>query len=132
MFQVLSILLFGTMPFVCTYAQKEMNTWYFGVNAGLDFSKMVNKKSDSNQNAKVPTYIPNGSISTSEGCFTISDSEGNLLMSSDGTTVYNKNATSTTGAAGYMQNGTGLLGNASATHQVLLYLCQVVILSITY
>jgi hypothetical protein len=56
------------------YAQqpKMANTWFFGQNAGLDFS---------NGN---PTAITNGAMSANEGSVSISDVNGNLLFYSNG------------------------------------------------
>jgi gliding motility-associated-like protein len=64
---------------VSTYAQKEASFWYFGENAGLDFS------------SGSPVVLNDGKLNTREGCSTISDKNGNLLFYSDGTTVWNKN-----------------------------------------
>ena len=75
-----------------TLAQKQANIWYFGRNAGLDFS------------TNPPTALTNGSLSTLEGCSTFSDKNGNLLFYSDGTTVWDKNHT-------IMKYSDGRLGN---------------------
>ncbi|MDR2956228.1 MAG: PKD domain-containing protein [Prevotella sp.] len=95
-----------TLLLCCTYhfvhAQKEMNWWYFGSNAGLNFSQLQ----EVNGVVDMPTPIT-GPISTWEGCFSISDSDGNFILASDGSIVYNKAGTT-------MTNGTGLLGNNSA------------------
>ncbi len=94
-------------------AQKSAYTWYFGINAGIDFKTT---KSFTATSGTVVTNVPiplTGPINTYEGCFSYSDRlTGNVMMSSDGRTVYNKN-----GAA--MPNGTGLLGNPSSTSWVL-------------
>ncbi len=82
-------------------AQKEANIWYFGENAGLDF------KSGS------PVPITDGKLNTREGCSSISDKNGNLLFYSDGTTVWSSDHT-------VMQNGQGLLGNASSTQSAII------------
>ena len=89
-------------------AQKEMNWWYFGYNAGLNFN---DTQTVTSLDGVAVTGMPKpvlGPLSTSEGCFTLSDSQGNLLMSSDGSTIYNKKNQ-------VMSNGTGLLGDNSAT-----------------
>lgn len=83
-----------------TFSQKEANFWYFGFNAGLDFT-------DCN-----PVALNNGQLSTFEGCSTISNSSGNLLFYSDGTTVWNKNHD-------IMPGGTGLNGNSSSAQSAL-------------
>ena len=72
-------------------AQGEANNWYFGLNAGLDF------------NGTDPVPI-SGSLSTNEGCATFSDKQGNLLLYTDGLTVWNR-------AHQIMPGGRGLLGN---------------------
>lgn len=82
-------------------AQKESNIWYFGEHAGLDF------------NSGSPVALTDGELSTEEGCATISSAEGELLFYTDGTTVYNKNHE-------IMVNGTGLMGNWSSTHSVII------------
>ena len=61
------------------FAQKEGNIWYFGKNLGLDF------------NNNPPTLLTNGKIDTDEGCSSISDKEGHLLLYTDGIKVWNKN-----------------------------------------
>ena len=88
---------------IAIYAQKETNWWYFGYNSGLNFNEL----STINGVTNMPKAVP-GPLSTVEGCFTLSDSGGNLLMSSDGITVYNKQNQQ-------MENGSGLLGHSSAT-----------------
>jgi len=78
------------------YSQGEGNNWYFGNHAGLNFS------------TDPPTGISGGQMNTNEGCSSISDFEGNLLFYTDGSTVWSKDHS-------IMQNGTGLLGDASST-----------------
>ena len=77
---------------VCTttFAQNEANIWYFGANAGLDF------------NSGSPVALTNGQLNTLEGCATLCNNSGQLLMYTDGITVYNKNHT-------VMINGNGCL-----------------------
>ena len=83
---------------VTTFAQGEANIWYFGVNAGLDF----------NTNPPTPLLdLPTG-IFSSEGCSTISDSNGNLLFYTNGEKVWNKTHQ-------LMVNGADLEGNNSST-----------------
>jgi len=83
------------------YSQKEANIWYFGENAGLDF------------NSGMPLPLNNSTHTISEGCATISDSNGNLLFYTDGTKVWNKNHQ-------IMPNGNGLLGNTSSTQSAII------------
>ena len=84
-----------------SYAQKEGNIWYFGSRAGLDF------------NSGSPVALTNGTLSTFEGCSSISDNMGNLLFYTDGTTVRNKNHVQ-------MPNGFGLLGHSSSTQSAII------------
>lgn len=82
-------------------AQKEASIWYFGFNAGLDF------------NSGTPVPLTDGQLSTREGGATMSDSNGNLLLYSDGMTVWNKNHQP-------MPNGTGLLGDTSTAQSGII------------
>lgn len=95
MFLKKGILFFFVLFSSFVYSQGEANIWYFGQNAGLDF------------NSGVPVALTNGQLVTDEGCATISNSSGQLLFYTDGTTVYNRNHT-------VMVNGTGLLGHSSS------------------
>ncbi|MEH6408229.1 MAG: hypothetical protein V7767_13195, partial [Leeuwenhoekiella sp.] len=83
------------------YAQGAANNWYFGDNAGLNFT------------TSPPTAIQNGRLNTLEGCATISNEQGNLLFYTDGSTVYNKDHQ-------IMENGQGLYGNASSTQSAII------------
>lgn len=58
---------------------QEGAKWYFGGNAGLDFSNSP------------PTPITDGKVNTPEGTSSIANSKGQLLFYSDGITVWNKN-----------------------------------------
>jgi hypothetical protein len=85
-----------------SFAQKEDNIWYFGVNAGLDFT------------TGSPIAISDGQIVTYDCTASICDrSTGALLFYSDGNTVWNKNHT-------IMPNGTGLIGGLSAGQTVAI------------
>ncbi len=75
--------------------------WYFGDNAGLNFS------------SGTPVSLTNGRVRTSEASTTISDVNGNLLFYTDGITVWNRNHL-------VMANGTGLLGNTSTAQMVVV------------
>lgn len=90
------------------YSQKEAYHWYFGTNTGLDFSNTHTESTSLGNVLGVPNTVQ-GPINTFEGCFSISDKNGNFLFASDGMTVYNKNLA-------VMQNGTGLLGHPSSTN----------------
>lgn len=84
------------------YAQKEMNWWYFGSGAGLNFNQLSTVNGIDNMPAPVT-----GPINTWEGCFSISDSDGNFVLASDGSIAYNANKA-------VMTNGTGLLGHSDS------------------
>jgi PKD repeat protein len=77
-------------------AQNEFSKWYFGYNAGLDFT------------TSPPTILTNGALYSPEGVATISDGSGNLLFYTDGLTIYNNTHVP-------MSNGTGLFSNTSMT-----------------
>lgn len=89
-----------------TYAQKEASFWYFGENAGLDFS------------SGTPVVLTDGKLNTREGCSTISDKNGQLLFYSDGTTVWNKNHEVMNYTGGIPANN--LFGNPSSTQSALV------------
>ncbi len=90
-----------TFTFTIVFAQKESNNWYFGYNCAIDF------------NSGVPVSLPSSACVTNEGSASVSDSAGNLLFYTDGTTVWNKNNT-------MMYNGFGLLGNSTTTQSALI------------
>lgn len=97
--QLLLLLLY--LNVALTYSQNESNIWYFGEKAGLDF------------NSGTPVPLTDGELSTLEGCATISDSNGNLLMYTDGVNVWDNNHA-------IMPNGTGLNGHPSSTHSAII------------
>ena len=77
-------------------AQNEGASWYFGWYVGLYFD------------GNTVEVLSDGALQTTEGCSSISDPSGNLLFYTDGITVYNKDHN-------IMENGSGLLGDPSAT-----------------
>ncbi|MBL7787100.1 MAG: gliding motility-associated C-terminal domain-containing protein [Chitinophagales bacterium] len=79
----------------------ETNFWYFGINAGLDFS------------SGSPVPVTDGQLNVYEGTATMSDANGNLLFYTDGVQVYNRNHQ-------LMPNGIGLTGNESTTQSALI------------
>jgi PKD repeat protein len=95
----LLVWVFSLCLFVSLFGQ-ETRHWYFGIKAGLDFSTS-------------PPTVLTGSLSTYEGCSSISDAGGNLLFYTDGTTVWNS-------AHQVMANGTGLMGDLSSTQSALI------------
>jgi gliding motility-associated-like protein len=64
----------GILPLA---AQKQSNIWYFGRNAGLDFNNFHAQP------------LPPGPINSPEGVATYCDSQGNILLSSDGKRIWN-------------------------------------------
>lgn len=77
-------------------AQKEADFWYFGNNAGIQFTPTG------------PIALENGLLKTDEGCSVISTKEGKLLFYTDGITVWNASHK-------IMANGGGLKGDPSST-----------------
>jgi gliding motility-associated-like protein len=84
-----------------SFGQNESKKWFFGYQCGLDFS------------TSPPTVLTGGIINAGEGCATISDNSGNLLMYTDGVTVYNAQHT-------VMANGTGLNGGFSTSQSAVI------------
>jgi len=84
-----------------TSAQGETGNWYFGKNAGINF--------------KGDTAIAqtNGRLTTEEGSASLSDKNGNLLLYTNGITVWN-------GKHRVMPNGNGLMGGKSSTQSALI------------
>jgi gliding motility-associated-like protein len=80
---------------------KERNIWYFGANAGLDF------------NSDEPTVLTNGQLYNAECCASIANSDGELLMYTDGLQIWNANHQ-------VMPNGSGLLGDPSSTQGAVI------------
>jgi len=83
------------------HAQKEASIWYFGEKAGLDFT------------SGSPVSLTDGQMATWEGCSTISTPSGNLLLYTDGETVWNREHN-------VMLNGTGLLGSFSSSQSAII------------
>ena len=75
-----------------SFAQKEMNRWVFGDNAGLDFTNGIPVATISHTNAGY------------DGTCSICDNNGHFLFYSDGANVWN-------GSNNLMPNGAGLFGN---------------------
>jgi gliding motility-associated-like protein len=86
-------------------AQNKANIWYFGLNAGLDFSSI--------DITGRPTVLSDGAMSTEEGCSTISDEAGKLLFYTNGESVWNRQHQ-------LMLNGTGLYGSDGSTQAALI------------
>jgi gliding motility-associated-like protein len=84
----------------CGYNQLNSN-WHFGTRAALKFTTAG------------PVAVTGSQIVTSEGCATMSDSNGDLLFYTDGVTVWNKSNS-------IMFNGTGLRGGASSSQSSII------------
>lgn len=82
-------------------AQQETAIWYFGENAGLDFS------------SGTPVALTDGQLDTIEGCATMSNSNGELLFYTDGTSLWNQNHS-------LMPGGTALGGDESSTQSAII------------
>lgn len=80
---------------------KRANHWYFGYQAGIDFSTSIPKSDTS------------GKMESLEGSCSISDTEGNLLFYSNGENVWNKNNF-------IMPNGKGIFGNQSSSQSSII------------
>ena len=111
------VLLLITM---CIHAQREQNNWFFGRNAGLTWQTTTSYSATGvygTANAtltNIPTALTGSPLSTKEGCFSISDVDGNLLFFSDGMTIWNKNKS-------VMTNGTGMAGHNSSTQSGIIF-----------
>ncbi len=100
-------LLFIICILVSYYPCIAQQTWFFGHNAGIKF----------NTNPSIlPTAFGSNTtnpIYTNEGCAIAYDGSGNIIFSTDGTTVYNS-------ANAVMTNGSNLLGGTSATQSAII------------
>ena len=83
------------------WGQGETNNWFFGTNAGISFS------------GGAPVALPNGSLISGEGVASISSAAGNILMYTDGTTIYDRNDN-------IMPNGNGLFGGNSSSQSAII------------
>ena len=83
------------------HAQLEAANWYFGQKAGITF------------NSGGPRALLDGELVSVEGCASISDSDGNLLFYTEGTTVWNQNHE-------IMPNGEGVRGSTSSSQTALI------------
>ncbi|MBR77710.1 MAG: hypothetical protein CMD36_07355, partial [Flavobacteriales bacterium] len=90
----------NTSNYSISPSAKEGYSWCFGWSAGLDFSS----------GSPVAAIC---SLSTSEGCASISDTNGNLLFYTDGSIVWDKNHVS-------MPNGIGLTGHFSSSQSAVI------------
>jgi hypothetical protein len=96
-----SISVFAQMQYETNPDAKRANVWYFGQYAGINF------------NTYPPTALTDGKVNTYEGCASLCDTAGNLLIYTDGQTVWN-------GIHDTLINGKGLLGDNSSTQAALI------------
>lgn len=98
----LSALLLSVFLGTALFAQHENDLWYFGNNAGLDFS------------SGSPVPISGGQTAVYEGTAVASDdTTGNLLFYTDGIKVWDSNHQQ-------MPNGFGLNGHTSSTQSAII------------
>jgi len=83
------------------FSQKEANNWVFTTNTGLNFD------------TDPPTVLNNTPISFSFGSSCISDANGNLLLTTDGHTVWDRSGNS-------LMNGVNIGGDAGSTQSSLI------------
>lgn len=93
------------LPALPATAQLQASQWYFGARAGLNFNTFEN----------VPVALTNSAMAALEGCSSRADSLGNLLMYTNGETIWNRQHQP-------MANGTGLggPGGPSATQNLIV------------
>jgi len=95
------LIFFGVSIITKSYSQKQANIWYFGHNAGLDFS------------SGSPAILTDGQIYTDEGVASICDVKGHLLFYTEGTKIWNARHS-------VMPNGDGLLGSFSSSQSAIV------------
>lgn len=107
----LKFLLFALLICLKSFSQGEASNWFFGNRAGIRFNN--------DNSISVLSGNPNPiSINTNEGCSSYSDELGNLLMYTDGRTVWDKNHKIMPNGDYY--NNTGLLGDPSSTQSGII------------
>ncbi|MDH6358702.1 PKD domain-containing protein [Parabacteroides sp. PF5-9] len=116
----ITVLLLTTVFY--SQAQKEANNWFFGQRVGITWNDTRDVTvtglfgTPDIELKGLPTIVPNASsitLATQEGCFSLSDSNGNLLFYSDGIRVWNRNHS-------LMPNGNSLTGNDSSTQSGII------------
>ncbi len=90
-----------TTTYLFSQNSKRTNIWYFGRNAGIDF------------NNTPPTPLSDGALNIWEGCATICDTLGEIMIYTDGRKIWNKNHDVIPGA-------TNLGGDNSATQSGII------------
>ena len=87
---------------ISAFSQKEVNHWYFGSRAALDF------------NSGTPVPLNNSDMISTEACSAISDTAGNLLFYTNGETIWDTTHNP-------MSNGTGILGHNSSHQGTVIF-----------
>mgnify|MGYP000153247924 CR=1 FL=1 len=83
------------------FSQRETDNWYFGVNAGLKFTSNKAKA------------VIDGAMVSEDGTASLSDVYGNLLLYTNGKTIWNRNHQ-------IMDNGDDLFGEPSNTQTSII------------
>ena len=123
LYVTVALLIYGSSAF----AQKETYNWFYGSGQGITWNRTqtfdgvpIDAPNTTVPLKGIPTrYEPESfrpemyPISTREGVFSMSDSQGNLLFYSSGSTIYNANHV-------VMQNATGLEGNYSSAQSGII------------
>lgn len=104
------LVLFLFLSMSC-FSQGEASNWFFGNRAGIRFN--------SDNTVTTLSTFPNPiRIVTDEGCSSFSDSNGNLLLYTDGRTVWDRNHIIMPN--GNYNTGTGLFGDPSSTQSGII------------
>lgn len=77
-----------------------LNYWYFGQNAGINFTPQA-------------TALDDGEMIAPENCSTVSDRNGNLLFYTNGSTIYNRDHE-------VMVNGTDIGGDSTVSNGAMI------------
>lgn len=119
---ILYILFIFLMGSISLKAQKEAFNWFFGNNNGItwnttrDFNATLlygGTYGSTVQLSGLPTNISGTiPIATEEGCFSLSNSQGELQFFSDGTSIWNRNMTK--------MNTTNMTGNSSSAQSGII------------
>lgn len=113
-----------TILSLSVYAQKEASNWFYGSGQGITWNRTqtMNLTPNDNPNISVsvsgiPTKYDSRTeiypMSTREGCFALSDTNGKLMFYSDGVTIYNANHY-------VLENGEGLEGHRSSAQSGII------------
>jgi gliding motility-associated-like protein len=97
----LFVTFFWLVAFGVSAQTKRANHWYFGFGSAIDF------------NTSPPTVTRSSPMEQLEGSASISDEEGRLLFYTDGRRIWTSQHT-------VMPNGSGLLGDESASQSALI------------